>query len=184
MLISSHNPFPSRLRELHRELNIPRDYGLRNGRVIFSEATHLQVATPSHLGKAQRLTPQASAAWSKMSAAASADGIYLSIVSAFRSYEDQAEIIRARLQRGKSIQEILCTVAAPGYSEHHLGTVVDIGTSNYDYHLDNFEQTAAFAWLQENASNFNFTMTYPRDNPYGFIYEPWHWALRSEFEGL
>jgi LAS superfamily LD-carboxypeptidase LdcB len=27
---------------------------------------------------------------------------------------------------------------------------------------------------------FDFSMTYPRGNRFGFIYEPWHWALNSK----
>ena len=28
------------------------------------------------------------------------------------------------------------------------------------------------------AGAFGFSMTYPRDNPWGIIYEPWHWSLK------
>ena len=29
---------------------------------------------------------------------------------------------------------------------------------------------------QAKAGDFGFSMTYPRDNPWGISYEPWHWA--------
>ena len=35
------------------------------------------------------------------------------------------------------------------------------------------------AWLTRNGGEFGFSMTYPRDNEHGFIYEPWHWALNG-----
>ena len=38
-----------------------------------------------------------------------------------------------------------------------------------------FEATPAFAWLQRNATRHRFHLSYPRDNPHGITYEPWHW---------
>ena len=66
--------------------------------------------------------------------------------------------------------------AAPGYSEHHTGRAVDIATPGSRPLTEEFEDSAAFHWLNENAADFGFSMSYPRDNRYGFIYEPWHWA--------
>ncbi|MBK7960075.1 MAG: D-alanyl-D-alanine carboxypeptidase family protein [Bdellovibrionales bacterium] len=33
----------------------------------------------------------------------------------------------------------------------------------------------AVLWLTENASRFEFQLSYPRNNDHGIIYEPWHW---------
>jgi D-alanyl-D-alanine carboxypeptidase len=33
--------------------------------------------------------------------------------------------------------------------------------------------------LQAEAAGFGFAMTYPRDNPWGIIYEPWHWSTKE-----
>ena len=44
---------------------------------------------------------------------------------------------------------------------------------------ESFEATPAFAWLQARAGDFGFAMSYPRGNPHGIVYEPWHWR----FEG-
>ncbi len=41
---------------------------------------------------------------------------------------------------------------------------------------ESFEATPAFAWLQAKAPAHGFHMSYPRDNPHGIIYEPWHWC--------
>ena len=43
---------------------------------------------------------------------------------------------------------------------------------------ESFEATDAFAWLTGNAGDFGFQMSYPRDNPHGITYEPWHWCHR------
>ena len=68
----------------------------------------------------------------------------------------------------------------PGYSEHHTGRALDITTSDCEPLTEAFELTEAFTWLVTHASKYQFSLTYPRDNPYGIIYEPWHWAVRAE----
>ncbi|NND57300.1 MAG: D-alanyl-D-alanine carboxypeptidase family protein, partial [Xanthomonadales bacterium] len=37
----------------------------------------------------------------------------------------------------------------------------------------------AFAWLTAHAKQFGFRMSFPRGNPHGVAYEPWHWAWRG-----
>ena len=69
--------------------------------------------------------------------------------------------------------------AAPGYSEHHTGRAVDLTTPGTPPLLEAFERTAAFAWLERHAARFGFVMTYPRNNPLGVIYEPWHWTFHE-----
>ncbi len=56
---------------------------------------------------------------------------------------------------------------------------MDIATPGSRPLTEEFEETPAFKWLTENAETFGFSMTYPRDNPYGVIYEPWHWSLNA-----
>jgi len=69
--------------------------------------------------------------------------------------------------------------AAPGYSEHHGGRALDIGTPDEPPAEESFEKTAAFEWLQRNAEGHGFVLSYPRDNPHGIVYEPWHWCWRG-----
>ena len=111
-----------------------------------------------------------------MRAAALEDGIELQVVSAFRSIDRQAEIIRRKLDAGQCIDDILCVSAPPGFSEHHTGRAVDIGTPGSPVLETAFEQTAAFAWLVANAGRFGFHMSYPENNRWGYQYEPWHWC--------
>ena len=132
---------------------------------------------PNLVGKMQRLTPEAAARWAEMVAAADAAGIRLLIVSGFRSVDYQARLIRKKINAGQAIADILTVNAAPGYSEHHTGAAVDIATPGSRPLTEEFEQTPAFAWLGEHAEKHGFSMTYPRDNPWGLIYEPWHWSL-------
>jgi D-alanyl-D-alanine carboxypeptidase len=127
-----------------------------------------------------RLVPAAAAAWQAMRAAARADGVALELVSAFRSVARQAELVRRRLQTGDGLDEVLSLIAPPGYSEHHTGRAVDIGTPGGPGLEASFEHTAAFAWLQRRAADFGFAMSYPRGNAQGYAYEPWHWCHHGD----
>lgn len=164
-------------RKLNLELGIPADYGANGVPPAYAEATDLVDVGPNLVGRMQRLTPEAAANWQQMVEAASGDGIRLLIVSGFRSFDYQADLIRNKIEAGQSIGEILSVNAAPGFSQHHTGTAVDVATPGCRPLMEEFETSDAFRWLTSNALNFGFAMTYPRDNEHGFIYEPWHWAL-------
>jgi zinc D-Ala-D-Ala carboxypeptidase len=117
----------------------------------------------------------AAAAWLAMQAAARADGVPIEAISGFRSHAYQLGIFRRKLARGQSVVEILAVNAAPGFSEHHSGRALDIGTPGQPPAEESFETTDAFAWLGAHAGEFGFRMSYPRNNPHGIVYEPWHW---------
>jgi D-alanyl-D-alanine carboxypeptidase len=141
------------------------------------EPAQLTVAETGRDGREHLLVPQAAGAWRAMSAAALADDVPITIVSAFRSVERQAEIVRAKLARGLSLESILCVSAPPGYSEHHSGRAIDVTTENVRPLEVEFEETVAFRWLSDHARSYAFFLSYPRQNPYGFAYEPWHWCF-------
>ncbi|HEX4858450.1 MAG TPA: M15 family metallopeptidase, partial [Usitatibacteraceae bacterium] len=128
-------------------------------------------------GRDHFLAPQAAAAWHAMKAAAGDAGLTLVIASSFRSIDRQSGIIRGKLDTGLSIDEVLASVAPPGYSEHHTGRAVDIVSPDHPDLEDSFEATREFAWLAENAHRFGFVLSYPRGNAAGYVYEPWHWCF-------
>lgn len=148
--------------------------------VLHPEAAELVVAELGENGREHLLVPAAARAWGSLRQAAQADRVVISIVSAFRSVERQAEIVRAKLARGLSIDEILSVSAPPGYSEHHTGRAVDLTTDGVRPLELEFEGTAAFAWLSRHAERFGFVLSYPRQNRYGYLYEPWHWCFRAQ----
>jgi zinc D-Ala-D-Ala carboxypeptidase len=115
-----------------------------------------------------------------LSSAAAEDGIALMLVSAFRSPERQAEIVRAKLASGRSLEQILSSSAPPGYSEHHTGRAVDVATTGCPPLEEEFEHTEAFRWLSRHAPALGFTLSYPRGNAYGYTFEPWHWCHHGE----
>ena len=121
------------------------------------------------------LEKRAARAWILMRTCALADGIAIEPLSTVRSVADQRGLIARKLKRGDTLQQILSVNAAPGYSEHHSGRAIDIGSPGCAALDEAFEHSAAFAWLREHATAFGFRMSYPRGNTLGVIYEPWHW---------
>lgn len=159
-----------------RELGVPAHYGRARGLAVVREPAHLECIGRDIHDRWQWLAPSAAAAWRRMHIAAAGDGIALQVVSAFRSAEYQLGIIRRKCERGLTMDEILTVSAAPGYSEHHSGRVVDVTSSGYAALEEEFEQSPAFDWLSRQASRFGFRLSYPRGNPHGIAYEPWHWC--------
>lgn len=166
------------LRELHRELGIPDDYDQDGRKPLFEEAVDLVDVGPNLVGRMQRLTPKTARKWAEMVDAAASDGVILLIVSGFRGFDYQARLIRKKINAGQVVSDILRVNAAPGFSEHHTGRAVDVATPGSRPLTEEFEDSDAFRWLVENAARFGFSMSYPRENPFGFIYEPWHWARK------
>jgi len=171
------------LRELHKELGIPVDYGRSTDLPVFQEVADLVEVGPNLVGRMQLLAPNAARQWVAMAAAAEVDSVPLMIVSGYRSIEYQAALVRKKIDAGQLIDEILTVNAAPGHSEHHTGLAVDIATPGSRPLTEEFESTEAFRWLGVNAAGFGFSMTYPRDNPWGIAYEPWHWCQKDEKTG-
>jgi D-alanyl-D-alanine carboxypeptidase len=167
-------------RRLHEDLGIPPSYGNDGVPPYYAEIDDLVDVGPNLVGRMQQLEPDAAGRWQRMVEAAGTDGVRLLIVSGFRSAEYQAELIRRKLETGDAIDDILKVVAAPGFSQHHTGRAVDIATPGSRPLTEEFEDSDAFAWLTKNAEKHGFSMTYPRDNAHGFIYEPWHWALNGK----
>ena len=142
------------------------------------EAAELVDAGQDIFERPQRMTKATRDAWVAMSQAAESDGITIQLVSAFRSVQYQCDVIQKKLDAGRSIDEILDVNAPPGYSEHHTGRALDLTTPGVEVLTEAFESTRAFDWLTRNAEQFRFFLSYPRDNPFGVVYEPWHWAYR------
>lgn len=130
-------------------------------------------------GQVFQLCPDALAAWEGMRDAAKGQGVQLQMVSAFRSVERQREIVEKKRMRGLCDEEIFSVSARPGYSEHHSGKAIDLSTPGFLVLEEEFERSRAFKWLVENGNRFGFYLSYPRDNRYGIIYEPWHWCFKG-----
>jgi LAS superfamily LD-carboxypeptidase LdcB len=156
-------------------LAIPATYAIAHRLAWIDEPQRLHYAGRDYVGRTLWLQHGAMQSWQAMRRAASDGGIRLEAVSGFRSIGYQAGILRRKLDRGMTIEQVLTINTAPGYSEHHSGRALDIGTPGCAPAEEVFEATPAFAWLRQHAAQFGFRMSYPRGNAHGVIYEPWHW---------
>lgn len=113
------------------------------------------------------------------------DGIELTPVSGYRSYDLQVELFEDQIQLeidNNGFDKTKATVAAatevmiPGGSEHNAGLAMDICSLS-----ESFEDTDEAAWLRENAADFGFILRYPKDAKSRaitkVIYEPWHYRF-------
>jgi len=159
------------------ELGVSRSYGENTGMPLCVEAQELVSVGSDIYDREQRLIPRAAIHWHSLMSAARRDGVTLLLVSGFRSLEYQKQIFARKLAAGEVIASILRVSAPPGFSEHHTGRAIDLTAPGCAPLTEDFERTSTFEWLVRHARDFGFTMTYPRDNKCGIIYEPWHWAL-------
>jgi hypothetical protein len=103
---------------------------------------------PFAMRQGKPMRPDVALAFDRMARAASADGVGLVVVSAFRGDAEQA-VLFARHPDPK-------WVAPPGHSLHRLGTELDLGPAS------------AYGWLAAHAPAFHFRRRY--------AWEPWHFG--------
>lgn len=102
------------------------------------------------------------------------DDIMLYVVSGYRSFGTQATLKgQYTVTYGSGANQFS---ADQGYSEHQLGTTVDLTTTGINGGLNDFENTPAYAWLEKNAYKYGFVLSYPENNAY-YEFEPWHWRF-------
>lgn len=172
--------YRERIAKVHRELGISPDYETVRNLVPQVEATELCSVGFDMYGRERFLIGEAVEAWDGMQKRARESGIELILFSAFRSVEYQRDLIVKELAKPRALDEVLRVLAAPGYSEHHTGRAVDLTTTEMPPLREEFESTPAFQWLMTHAQEFRFSLSFPRGNRYGFIYEPWHWAYAAQ----
>ncbi len=169
------NAYRERMEAINEEFGFPLHRLQIEGLRMLPDADALQPIEIDPNRGMLTMSPDAAWAWILMRAAARADGIGLVPLSSYRSPGYQTLIIRNRIARGDTMAEILHTSLPPGFSEHHTGDAIDIGSPSFPGLGQGFAETEAFAWLEANAARFCFELSYPKDNPYGLAFEPWHW---------
>ncbi len=135
------------------------------------------------------------AAFERMHAAAKADGVTLTMVSATRNFERQKQIWEAkwngeRLLEGKDkadevypdpadrARAILRYSSMPGTSRHHWGTDIDLNDLNNGYFAGG-EGLEVYKWLTAHAAEYGFCQPYTAkgaERPEGYEEEKWHWS--------
>jgi Transglycosylase SLT domain/D-alanyl-D-alanine carboxypeptidase len=114
-------------------------------------------------GKGMR--PDVAAAFDRMAAAATADGVGLLVVSGFRSDAEQAALFAAHPDPK--------WVAPPGHSLHRCATELDLGPES------------AYGWLAGNATQFGFEQRYSWEAwHYGYVAGPAPCSAAGEAGGL
>lgn len=107
--------------------------------------------------------------------AAKQSGDPMFVESAYRSFGEQAALkgdYTVIYGAGTANQ----FSADQGYSEHQLGTAIDFATDQTKGVLTGFDKTSAYTWMGDNAYQFGFILSYPKNNPY-YTFEPWHWRF-------
>ncbi len=107
----------------------------------------------------------------KMSFAAKEEGVTIVASSTYRSYEYQDGLYERNVKElGREVADR--ESARPGTSQHQLGTVVDFGSIT-----DEFALTKAGIWLDNNASRFGFSLSFPQgyEEVTGYRWESWHY---------
>lgn len=101
----------------------------------------------------------------------------IKVVSAYRSFDEQVDL------KGQFTQTYGTGANAfsadQGYSEHQLGTTVDLTTPDIGGAFSSFAETEAYEWLLDNAHKYGFILSYPEENSF-YVFEPWHWRFVGE----
>lgn len=114
-------------------------------------------------------------AFEEMCKEAECEGIYLTAISTFRSFDYQEQVYLSKKipeMKMEDYQKERDKVSArPGHSEHQTGLAVDINDLE-----ETFENTPEGKWLAENSYKYGFILRYPKgkENITGYNYEPWH----------
>jgi len=121
--------------------------------------------------------PAAEAA-QKMVAAAQADGVYLTMLSAYRSEAYQSQLYNGYVsQYGTERADRISS--RPGYSDHQTGLAADFGSStdsSTNLNAPAYAATVEGQWLYAHAHEYGFIERYPdgKTDYTGYSYESWH----------
>ena len=131
-------------------------------------------------GSGVRMDSRVSPHYQEMYDAAKKDGITLTPLSGHRRISTQKTnfenkinyYVKQGYSRAEATRKAATIILPPGTSEHNAGLAMDIISLDVD-----FEETKAFAWLQEHAQDYGFILRYPKskESITEITYEPWHW---------
>ncbi len=173
--VSTSCPIPEKVYEDMSLLNIGQNIGLPDPTYIPKDLKELNTELSTKKGVC--LMEDAKNSFQSMIEDAQEDGYSIKASSAFRTYEIQKILFDNAVNSGKT--DALISLAKPGYSEHQLGTTVDVTGASIDYASasGDFYNTTESAWLKENAYLYGFIQSYPlgKEDITGYKSEPWHY---------
>lgn len=174
-VVSSPCPVPQKKYDDMSLLNIGQNISLSDKSYIPSNLKELSSKFSTKDGVC--LTEEAKNQFESMSEAAKADGENIKASSAFRSFETQKALFNNAVDNGKV--DTLTSLAKPGYSEHQLGTTIDLTGESIDFESasSNFYKNIESLWLEDNAYLYGFIQSYPqgKETITGYKSEPWHY---------
>lgn len=124
----------------------------------------------------QQLRAEAAQAARIMMDAAKAEGVTLTVSSAYRSYAVQQQTYQHWVSvNGQKVADQLS--ARPSYSEHQTGLAIDFSSPEGCRLEECYEDTRAGRWLAKNAQNYGFILRFPKGQQAitGYLFEPWHY---------
>ena len=163
------------LNDIYMQLNIPIEQVEDS---IIIESKKLVSIGINPLGRENFLSEKCALAWHEMKQDATKDSVFISVLSGFRSHNKQYSIIKNKLNKGMTLNNILKENKLPGLSHHHSGNAIDIISNSYKLSLE-FEKSLAYLWLVENAYKYGFYLQYPKNNKSEIMFEPWHWYFKE-----
>jgi zinc D-Ala-D-Ala carboxypeptidase len=122
------------------------------------------------------LRAEAAAALEQLAASAAADGVTVTLLSSYRSYNTQVGLYSGYVA-GNGEAEADTKSARPGYSEHQTGWALDIGDGGGACAFDPcFAEQPAAVWAAANAHRFGFLVRYQPEQSgiTGYYAESWH----------
>lgn len=145
-----------------------------NGIAVVSKDHRVSAAfVPSWSTLPQGLHPDASTGFTRLAAAAEADGLTLSIRSGYRSFAVQKDSFDRAM---KTYPETTARryFAEPGASEHQTGLALDAWDGRHRGSA--FARTPQAAWLAAHAFEHGFIVRYPDGKAAitGYAWESWH----------
>ena len=164
--------------ELHRGflilVNGEYDYVFGDEKIVFlygseKKSSAYGLATVN-ISCAESVLPYFNSMLEDYVAASGDDGMVIN--SGHRTYDDQDQILQARIERVGE-EEALAYVALPGKSEHHTGYALDIASHGENNNPD---------WLPDNCRKYGFIQRYQRSKEEitGIAYEYWHYRYVGE----
>ncbi|HOB26499.1 MAG TPA: M15 family metallopeptidase [Bacilli bacterium] len=121
-----------------------------------------------------KISSEAYDAFLKMWDAANEEGIYLLIISGYRSYTEQQEVYdEYKNSKGEAYADAIASHAQ--YSEHQTGLAIDMYSKECTS-SSTFKDSKTYAWLIANSYKYGFILRYPdkKESITGYKYESWH----------
>lgn len=128
-----------------------------------------------YYGDAKKIRKEVYDAFIEMWNAAYEEGIYLIVISGYRSAAHQKEVYE-QYKSDKGTKYADSIAARAGYSEHQTGLSLDIYSKECTSQ-SKFHESKSYEWLINNSYKYGFVLRYPKDKQdiTGYNYESWHY---------